>query len=196
MRKKEGNKEQAILDAAIKVFAKSGYHKAKVTEIAELAGVATGSVYLYYESKEALLVTIFEHLWKNYTTALRETVKRTDIDPLQKIDAVIDHLFGMFITNPSLALVFVNEHHQLVKNKRGNIVKYFESFLELAEEIYREGLKNQLFNPTIDVKIFRDFFTGGLRNVLRQWAQNPHSASLDRIRDNVKHFIKNGLLNR
>ncbi|MCX7984197.1 MAG: TetR/AcrR family transcriptional regulator [Bacteroidetes bacterium] len=196
MRKKEGNKEQAILNAAIQVFAQYGYHKAKVTDIAELAGVATGSVYLYYENKEALLTTIFEQLWQAYTAVLRETVKRTDIDPLQKIDAIVDLFFSMFISNPSLALVFVNEHHQLVKNKRGTVAKYFAGFLELAEEIYREGVRKHLFDASIDVRIFRDFLTGGMRNVLRQWADHATTTPLDRIRDNVKHFIKHGLIKR
>ncbi len=196
MRKKEGNKEQAILNAAIKVFAESGFHKAKVTTIAETAGVATGSVYLYYESKEAILVKIFDELWKNYIEALQKTVKRTDIQPLEKIDAVIDHLFNLFIANPSLALVFVNEHYQLIKDKKGNVPKHYENFMKAASEIYREGMKDHLFNPRIDIRIYWDFITGGLRNVLRAWAENPREKSLDTIRDNVKLFMKNGLLIR
>ena len=195
MRKKEGNKEQSILDAAVKVFAQCGYHQAKVTAIAEGAGVATGSVYLYYENKEALLLTIFDQLWSNYTEALRKTVRRSDLKPTEKVDAIIDHLFNLFIKNPSLALVFVNEHHHLIRDKRGNIVKHYENFLDLAEEIYREGKQTQQFSPDVDIKIFRDFITGGLRSVLRQWAQRPQTLSLDRIRDNVKRFIKYGVVN-
>lgn len=196
MRKKEGNKEQAILEAAVKIFAQCGYHQAKVTAIAEEAGVATGSVYLYYENKEALLLTIFDQLWSNYTETLRNTVKRTDLLPAEKIDAIIDHLFDLFIKNPSLALVFVNEHHHLLRDKRGNIAKHYENFMVLAEEIYREGKQKQLFSPEVDIKIFWNFITGGLRSVLRQWAQHPNTLSLDRIRDNVKRFIKYGVVNR
>jgi len=100
MRKREGNKEQAILDAAVKVFAQYGYHRAKISSVAEHADVATGSVYLYFENKESILLTIFDRLWTELTDGLRIIVKRSDIDPSQKLDLVIDKLFDLFIANP------------------------------------------------------------------------------------------------
>jgi TetR/AcrR family transcriptional regulator, fatty acid metabolism regulator protein len=194
MRKREGNKEKAILDAAIQVFAKQGYNRAKIAAIAQEAGVATGSVYLYYQNKEGILLTIFDHLWSDCTRNLRETVKRSDIDPSQKLDIVIDNFLGLFIANPSIATVFVNEQHTLIKNKRGNVATHYNEFFDLAEEIIREGVKKKMFNEYADIRLLRHFITGGLRNVLRQWAQQPHTLTLDHIRQNVKHFIKHGLL--
>jgi TetR/AcrR family transcriptional regulator, fatty acid metabolism regulator protein len=194
MRKREGNKEQAILDAAVKVFAQNGYHRAKISSVADQAGVATGSVYLYYKNKESILLTIFDRLWTELTNGLRTTVKRSDIDPSQKLDLVIDHLFDLFIASPALASVFVNEQHHLIKDKRGNVAKQFDDFLDLAEEIIREGVRKKNFNADVDIKIFRHFITGGLRSVLRQWSQQPQSLTLQRLRQNVKYFIKHGLL--
>ncbi len=76
MRTREGNKERAILEAAIAVFADHGYHGARVSAIARRAGVATGSVYLYFPNKEAILLRIFDDLWSwlshQLTEALRE----------------------------------------------------------------------------------------------------------------------------
>jgi TetR/AcrR family fatty acid metabolism transcriptional regulator len=194
MRKREGNKEQAILEAAVKVFAQNGYHRAKISSIADQAGVATGSVYLYYKNKESILLTIFDRLWTELTNGLRTTVKRSDIDPSQKLDLVIDHMFDLFIASPALASVFVNEQHHLIKDKRGNVAKQFDDFLDLAEEIIREGVRKKNFNADVDIKIFRHFITGGLRSVLRQWSQQPQSLTLQRLRQNVKYFIKHGLL--
>jgi TetR/AcrR family transcriptional regulator, fatty acid metabolism regulator protein len=194
MRKREGNKEQAILDAAVKVFAQHGYHRAKISSIADHAGVATGSVYLYYKNKEGILLTIFDRLWTELTDGLRIIVKRTDVDPSQKLDLVIDKLFDLFIANPALASVFVNEQHQLIKDKRGNIAKQYDDFLDLAEEIIREGVRKNKFNPDVDIKLFRYFITGGLRSVLLQWSEKPQTLSLNRVRQNAKYFIKHGLL--
>jgi TetR/AcrR family fatty acid metabolism transcriptional regulator len=194
MRKREGNKEKAILDASIKIFAQHGYHRTKISSIAEHAGIATGSVYLYFKNKEAILLTIFERLWVGLTDNLRSTVKQTDIDPAKKLDLVIDHFFDLFITNPSLATVFVNEQHHLIKDKRGNVAKHYNDFLDLAEEIIREGVQKKVFNPEIDIKLFRQFITGGLRSALRLWSQQSHSLPLQRVRQNVKFFIKHGLL--
>jgi TetR/AcrR family fatty acid metabolism transcriptional regulator len=193
MRKREGNKEKDILVAAVKVFAENGYHRSKVTAIAEAAGVATGSVYLYYPNKESILLKIFERLWADYTHALQETVKRSDLEPTEKLDLVIDHLFDLFVANPALAVVFVNEHPFLINNKKGNIAKYFDNFLDLAEEIIHEGVKKKVFNPDVDVKIYRHFITGGIRSVLLYWAESAPATSLDLIRLNVKYFLRNGL---
>jgi TetR/AcrR family transcriptional regulator, fatty acid metabolism regulator protein len=194
MRKREGNKEKGILDASIKIIAQHGYHRAKISSIAEQAGIATGSVYLYFKDKEAILLTIFDQLWVGLTDNLRSTVKQTDIDPSKKLDLVIDHFFDIFITNPSLASVFVNEQHHLIKEKRGNVAKHYNDFLDLAEEIIREGVQRKIFNPDVDIKLFRQFITGGLRSVLSHWSQQSHSLPLQRVRQNVKFFIKHGLL--
>jgi TetR/AcrR family fatty acid metabolism transcriptional regulator len=194
MRKREGNKEKAILDASIKIIAQHGYHRAKISSIAEQAGIATGSVYLYFKNKEAILLTIFDQLWVGLTDNLRSTVKQTDIDPSKKLDLVIDHFFDIFIKNPSLASVFVNEQHHLIKEKRGNVAEHYNDFLDLAEEIIREGVQRKIFNPDVDIKLFRQFITGGLRSVLSHWSQQSHSLPLQRVRQNVKFFIKHGLL--
>ena len=194
MRKREGNKEQAILDAAVKVFAQYGYHRAKISSIAEHAGVAIGSVYLYFENKESILLTIFDRLWTELTNGLQIIVKRSDIDPSQKLDLVIDKLFDLFIANPALASVFVNEQYHLIKDKRGNVAQQYDDFLDLAEEINREGVRKRKFNADIDIKLFRHFITGGLRSVLRQWSEQSQTLTLHRLRQNVKYFIKHGLL--
>lgn len=194
MRKREGNKEKAILEASVKIFAQRGYHRAKISSIAEQAGIATGSVYLYFRNKETILLTIFDRLWIGLTDNLRNIVKQTDIDPSMKLDLVIDQFFDNFITNPSLASVFVNEQHHLIKDKRGNVAKHYNDFLDLAEEIIREGVQKKIFNPDVDIKLFRHFITGGLRSVLSFWSQQSHSLPLQRVRQNVKFFIKHGLL--
>nr|MBP8975609.1 TetR/AcrR family transcriptional regulator [Bacteroidota bacterium] len=185
-----------ILDAAVKVFAQNGYHNSKITTIAEMAGIATGSVYLYFENKEAILLTIFDGLWREYSQSLRDIVKRIDLDPLQKIDAIIEQLFKMFIDDPSLAVVFINEQQYLLEKKRGNLSKHFDEFMNLVEEVYKEGVRKRLFNAGIDTRIFRDFITSGLQNVLRQWARQPERPSLEIICNNIKQIIGNALLMR
>jgi TetR/AcrR family fatty acid metabolism transcriptional regulator len=193
MRKREGNKEQAILDSAVKVFAQHGYHRAKISTIADQAGVATGSIYLYYQNKESILLRIFDRLWSELTDGLRKIVKRSDVEPSQKLDLVIDKLFDLFVANPSLASVFVNEQHHLIKDKRGNVAKQYNDFLDLAEDIIREGVRKNKFNPDVDIKLFRHFITGGLRSILLHWSEQSQTLTLHRVRQNVKYFIKHGL---
>ncbi len=194
MRTKEGNKEKDIIEAAVEVFAKEGYHDAKITKIAQTAGVSTGSVYLYYESKEDILLEIFKGLWKELSTKTRLLVKRTDIDPVGKLDGIIDLVFDMFASNPSMAIVFVNEQHQLAQRRGGDFAPLYENFLNLAEQALNEGIRSGSFNPHIEIKVVRQFAFGGMRFLIHQWANDPDEYPLNTIRMNVKSIIKNGIL--
>ncbi|MGE5402989.1 MAG: TetR/AcrR family transcriptional regulator [Ignavibacteriales bacterium] len=194
MRVKEGNKETDIIIAAIKVFAESGYHNAKIHKIAEVAGVATGSIYVYYKNKETILLKIFEQLWTRLYNELHRVAERTDINSVEKFDNMIDLLFDVFIQNPPLALVFVNEQNHLLQQNPNGFTPYYEKFLDLGEHIVIEGIESKTFNPNFDVKIIRSFIFGGLRHLLHQWANNSQNFPLNEIRQNVKYFCKRGLL--
>ncbi|MGQ9644846.1 MAG: TetR/AcrR family transcriptional regulator, partial [Ignavibacterium sp.] len=100
MRRKEGNKEQDIITSAIEVFAVDGYHEAKISKIAELANVATGSVYLYFESKEDLLIKIFSDLWFKLISLVNTINQRDDLSSTEKLEGFIDTVFDVFTANP------------------------------------------------------------------------------------------------
>ncbi len=194
MRKKEGNKEKDILDAAIKVFAEKGYHNSKVHKIAEVAGIATGSVYVYFENKEMILLKIFEKLWEKIYLEMQDIADRTDLTPVQKFDALIDLIFDYFTANPEETIVFVNEQNLLMHNNEENFTKYYDKFLDIGEKIVRTGIKEKYFNKNLDVKILRYFIFGGIRHLVHHWAHSPKDVHLNHIRTNVKDMIKNGLL--
>lgn len=193
MRKKTGNKETAILEAAIKIFAENGFHNSKIQKIAEDANVATGSVYLYYKSKEAILEAIFEHLWKTLYLKLKSIVERTGISPIEKFDCLIDLLFDEFSENSALAVVFVNEMENVKLNSNCAFYQYYTGFMDIGEQIVAEGKDRNMFCQSIDVQVTRIFVFGGLQLLLRQWAKSPQKAYLNTIRDNVKNLIKHGL---
>ncbi len=90
MRTKEGNKEKDILEAAVKVFAESGFHRSKISKIAELAKVATGSVYVYYENKYDILRKIFEKLWNRLHRELTTIADDKSLTPEEKVDLMIE----------------------------------------------------------------------------------------------------------
>lgn len=196
MRTKEGNKEKDILEAAIKVFAISGYYNAKISKIAEVAGVATGSVYIYFKNKENILQKIFDNLWKSLYEELNNLIRNDVLSPIEKIDAMIDLVFDNFTKNPSSALVFVNEQNQLLRESLENFTIYYTKFMDLGEQLFQEGVDNGAVSPNVDIKMFRYFILGGLRNLLQNWAENPESFPLNKIRQNVKYLIKYGIINK
>jgi len=194
MRVKEGNKEKDIIEAAIKVFAKDGFHQAKISKIAEVAGIATGSVYLYFKNKDSILDKIFEELWSKICLETNSLSKRSDINPVEKFETMIDVVFDLFISNPSLAVVFVSEEHYLMRNRGSNIAEYYEKFLDTGESIITEGVQKGIFNKNINASVFRNFTFGGVRHLLHQWAQFPEDFPLNTVRQNVKFILKKGIL--
>ncbi|MBI9073072.1 MAG: TetR/AcrR family transcriptional regulator [Melioribacteraceae bacterium] len=193
MRIKEGNKEKDILQAAVKVFAEYGYHNAKISKIAELANVATGSVYVYFKNKKDVLLRIFEDLWEVLYKEAKKSVSSKSLTPDQKMDKLIDVLFDVFSVNPSLAIVFVNEQNHLILSEEGKFQIFYDKFLDLGEIILREGIKAKQFSSQLDRIIFRVYIFGAIRNLLHRWAQDPDQISLEKIRHNVKHITKFGI---
>lgn len=194
MRTKSGNKDQEIIKASLKVIAEEGFYNAKISKIAEIAKVATGSVYLYFESKDEILNTIFTNVWTKALNEANDIVKRKDISPIEKLEGIVDALFDMFTEDANLALVFINEHENYIKKKEADKSKSYERFLDVGEQIIKEGIREKEFNANIDVRIIRNFLFGGVRQLLHLWAQDNEEYPLNSIRRNVKVLLKRGIL--
>lgn len=193
MRKKEGNKEQDIINAAIEVFAKQGYHEAKISEIAAIANVAIGSVYLYFESKEDLLVKIFSGLWMKLISLVKSIYDRDDLSSIEKLDGFIDTVFDVFTANSKLALLFVKEQPHFLQDKENKLNILYNNFLEIGEKIIDEGVNKNLFNRNLDKKITKNFIYGGVRHLLHLWAINPNEYPLNKVRQDIKYIVKKGI---
>lgn len=196
MRTKEGNKEKDIMESAIKIFAKNGFHNSKIAKIAEEAKVATGSIYMYYESKEDILRKIFDNTWENLYNNLLALVNRKDVKAPDKIDDMIDLIIDEFTQNPDLALVIVNEQNNFQKNTFTEFTQYYNKFLDLAVQVVKEGIEENYFSKGIDLFIFRFYVLGAIRNILNNWAVNPKAFPLNKIRQGIKYFTKFGLINK
>jgi TetR/AcrR family transcriptional regulator, fatty acid metabolism regulator protein len=194
MRTLDENKRKAILKAGMEVIAEEGYHQAKIAKIAELAGVATGSIYRYYSNKEAIIIVILEQLWGQLAREVRLLTPRTDLSAIEKLDMTVDLVFDVFVGNTALALIFVNENHHYLSKGVGSLRNNYDDFLDLAEEIIREGVDRRVFNAAIDIKIFRHFIIGAFRHLLQQWTIDPETLPLNKVRHNLKFIIKNGIM--
>lgn len=193
MRVKEGNKEKDILEAAIKVFAEVGYHKAKISKIAEIAGVATGSVYVYFEDKEDILLQIFSQIWTKLYDELLAVKTNSNLSPTDKFDAMIDLVFDVYTENPPLAMVFVNEQSHLQRSAQERFTTFYEKFMNVGEEIISEGIAKGVFSDSLDVGILRYYIFGAIRNLIQHWASDPKTFPLNKIRQTVRYLTKNGI---
>lgn len=194
MRLKEGNKEKDIIEAAIKVFAENGYHRAKISKIAEVANVAIGSVYVYYKNKEDLLYKIFDNLWERLYLDYKNLSDNSYLTPAEKLDNMSDVFFDIFTENPSLALVYVNEQYHQMNSRDQKFTEYYEKFLEQAQLLVQDGVNKGIFVDTVDIVIFRYYVFGAIRTLLQQWASDQENFPLNKIRQNVKYLNRKGIL--
>ena len=193
LRVKEGNKEKDILNAAVKVFANYGYHDSKISKIAEIANVATGSVYVYYKNKEDILLKIFSELWTKLYDELDLIVANSSMSSIEKLEAMIDLIFDAFAERPSLALVFVNEQNHIERSNKKDFTVYYDKFLDKGEVIVRKGIDEGHFSENIDLTIFRNFVFGAIRHLIHCWARDPKTFTINKTRMNVKLLIKHGI---
>ena len=192
MRIRVGNKEENILKSAVNIFAKEGFYKAKIVDIAEKAGVATGSVYLYFKSKEDILLMIFENIWSFMHNKLEYIVRDKNLSPVDKFDAMIDLIFDTFSANPDTAVVIANEQMNLVINNK-KFTRYYEMFLDIGETIIKEGIVQKVFTPNIEMNIVRHYILGAFRDLITNWAVTPEEYDLSLIRKNIKQMTLYGL---
>jgi TetR/AcrR family transcriptional regulator, fatty acid metabolism regulator protein len=188
------HKQQAIIEAAIIEFAENGYFQSKISKIAEIAGVSVGSNYLYFKNKEDIVIEIYDQLWSQLSVQLEKIYDRNDLNPIEKLDLTIDNLFESLMVNPLFAMVFVNEQNRLLHQENGNIAKQYKVYLDIAENILRDGVQQGVYKNNIDIELFQVFVTGGLRALLHDWVLNPEDHPINHIRENVKYFAKNGIL--
>lgn len=193
MRRKSGDKKKKIAEASVRVFAREGFHGAMISRIAEEAGVATGSVYLYFDGKEDILQHLFSGLWRRLHEMFQGVVQDSTRDPGEKIEALIDGVFGIFADDPPLAQVFVQEQQHLVRVGSGPFLPYYEEFLAMGREVFREGVESGLLRNDLNPVVFTHIVYGSLRQLLNYWARNPESLSFRKIQVDLKGIITRGI---
>ena len=193
MRKKEGNKEQDILDASVRVFSGVGYSNAKLHMIADEAGIASGTIYLYFKNKEDILLKIFESVWEKMFLTI-EKIDTEEKDVVRKFHQMIDNVFELFNSDPSLAIVFVNEQHHIMKRTNKLLMNNYSKTLRICEKVLNEGISSGVFKKETDSLIFSNFFFGGIRYTLQQWAQDQKKFNLPKIRETIKKLVLFGIV--
>src|SRR5262249_39214090 len=115
---RDPDKPQQIIDAAIRVFARNGYYNSRVSDIAREAGIASGTIYLYFKTKDEILVTLFRERMAEWVASVRREVA-AERDPLAKIRRIVALHFKVLEDNPELAEVVQVELRQGQKFFRG-----------------------------------------------------------------------------
>jgi TetR/AcrR family fatty acid metabolism transcriptional regulator len=160
------DKRRLILDAAVRVFARKGYHASRVGDIAEEAGVAHGLLYHYFRSKEELLETIFRETWRDLLDAVR-VVEETDETARERLAGVAKILLRAWRRDPDLVRVLVREVTRSTALQR-RVGEIDEAFAAL-ERIIAGGQEDGEFRADVDPRMVSYVFYGAVEEILTGW---------------------------
>jgi TetR/AcrR family fatty acid metabolism transcriptional regulator len=160
------DKRRLILEAAVRVFARRGYHASRVGDIAEEAGVAHGLLYHYFRSKEEVLETIFRETWSDLLATVGEVEATGDSarDQLRQVAAI---LLRSWRRDPDLVRVLVREVTRSAELDRrlGDIGQAFAAI----ERIVRRGQEDGEFREELDARLASVVFYGAIDEILTSW---------------------------
>ena len=159
-------KRRLLLDAAVHVFARKGYHASRVGDIAEEAGVAYGLLYHYFDSKDEVLRSVFRETWRALIETIRSVEESGDSAPeqLRKIGEI---LLRSWRRNPDLVRVLVLEVTRS-PHLRGEIDEIVESFAEI-QAIVERGQADGTIRADLDARLASYVFYGAVEELLTGW---------------------------
>ena len=129
-------KYKQIIDAAVIVIAENGYHQAQVSKIAKEAGVADGTIYLYFKNKEDILISVFREKMAIFVTNL-EVILEKDVDASEMLLKMITNHFKVLHEDPQLAIVTQLELRQSGKQLRLRINEVLKEYLDLLDVVLK-----------------------------------------------------------
>lgn len=163
-----GNKREAILGAAVKVFARRGFYNTRVKDIATEIDVAEGTLYKYFPTKNDILFSLFKEKWSELTSDLRRKIEPLD-DVNEKMMLILATIVDVFKTNRDLAELFLIEIKQSSAFLNSPVVESMVDFLDLLEEILKEGIAKGVYRKDLDTKAARMMIFGAAQGVLLGW---------------------------
>jgi TetR/AcrR family transcriptional regulator, fatty acid metabolism regulator protein len=190
MTSKKKEKYQLIVEAALKVIAEHGYHNAQVSRIAKEAGVADGTIYLYFKNKEDILISVFRE-------KLGELIGRfhSSISESPTAEEAIRRMCRIHYTelenNVPLAYVTQIELRQSNLELRHAIGDVVKTYIHLIEQVLRRGLEEGSFRPDLDVKLTRLLLFGAMDEAVTSWLISGRKYSLsDQVEGTVEFFLR------
>lgn len=165
---KSSDKYERIIHAAVQVFAEKGFHHAKVSDVAKVAQVADGTIYLYFKNKDDLLVSIFEHSMDFFLNQAKEKLKSLNTAQ-EKLEGFIALHLKSVQKNQDLAQVLQIELRSSSKFMKGYKVDKFFEYLRCLEEIILDGQKSGAFQKDLNPDMATRALFGAIDEIALEW---------------------------
>jgi TetR/AcrR family fatty acid metabolism transcriptional regulator len=186
-----GAKRDAILRAAIDVFAERGYFNAQVADVARAAGVAAGTVYLYFQNKDHLLVSIFERSMRDGLAESRAAVAELR-DPRERLRRLARGHLARLGNDRNLAIVFQVELRQSTKFMERFSATLLRDYIGLIRAAIADGQQSGILRADIKATVAAKMLFGALDEMATNWILSTRKYSLEADADAVVDLFING----
>jgi AcrR family transcriptional regulator len=189
------DKRRQILEAAIRVFARQGFHASRVSDIADEAGVAYGLVYHYFKSKDEVLNELFTERWSLLLAAIEE-VDAQAISPHEKLDAVARFIIDSYHYDPDLMKVIIVEVTRAANSFGRTHLPEIRRAYDLIAKIVADAQRTGAFRKDVDPELASMWFYGAIEQLLSGWVFElipTADGDFDRARKRVVETICGGL---
>ena len=189
--KKTKPKYMQIIDAAVIAIAENGYHQAQVSKIAKQAGVADGTIYLYFKNKEDILISLFEEKMGNFIEEIDQLIAGKE-KATEKLLMMIEAHFELLSADHHLAIVTQLELRQSNKDLRMKINDILKGYLKVIDKILIEGKENGEFSSNLDIRLARQMVFGTIDETVTSWVMNEEKYDLKALAHPVHQLLING----
>jgi len=187
-----GDKYQRILDAAIAVIAEKGFHNSRVSDIADRANVADGTIYLYFKSKEQILMAALDSAFQAFFRRAKEELAGSH-DAHSKLRILARLHLQALNRNRSVAVVLQTELRQSAKFLAEFSQRELKGYFNLIREIIREGQTAGAIRADVPDKIAAACLFGALDELVTSWVLSSHDYDLAAAADPVVDLLLKGM---
>ena len=186
-------KRWRILRAAIDEFARKGYFSARMSDVAKAASVADGTLYLYFEGKEHLLISIFDDVLSRFISQLQEEIANVD-HPAEKLEIMVRLHLETLARDRALAQVLQIEtrHSRQFMSllTRGRLGEY----LDLLRAIIEEGQERGVFRRDLSPGLATDLVFGAVDELVNSWLLSDEPGDLVRLSGPLMDLLSHGMV--
>jgi len=192
-KRKNNDKYFNIIRAATKIFAKKGFYQAKISEIASEAGVADGTIYIYFQNKDDILISLFEEQMKEVLDNMVDQISQLE-DPVEKLERfALTHL-KLIEQNKNMAEIIQVELRQSSMFMKEYKNEKFAQYLDLIAEIIQEGQKKGVFIKDVIPGVAKRAFFGALDEMSRFWVlSNRKHYDINTAAKQISRYFLNGI---
>ena len=195
MPKRTGEKYFAIIEAAIRVIAENGYHNSQVAKIAREANVADGTVYLYFENKEDILIYLFKEKMGQLIVIIEKDLS-SYIDAKEKLRRLVELHLSFLQADRNLALVTQIQLRQVDQVIKEGISEPLKRYFNLIDKMICQGKEQGVFSADLDIPIARAMIFGTLDEITTRWVMSKRKYKVTESAEQIYRMLINGLVGK